>query len=141
MPVIWAYFAWKRSRETREYCRADLTSIGMMLCPWSRVAWIFNSDFTKSRDLKGDFFTKSRELGVDFFTKTRDLRGVFFTKSRNIGKTKVTDPLQFQAVQLSDCRPGAAELEMLRDKLEQNKTNPGNSRQYMTIRVGAVEKE
>ena len=57
-----------------------------------------------------------------------------------LGETKVPAPLQFQAVQLSDCRPGAAELEMLCDKSEQNKTNTDNFRQYMTIRVGAVEK-
>ena len=49
-----------------------------------------------------------------------------------LGKTKVTDPLQLQAVLLNDYRPGdAAELEVLR----------GKTSHVLTIHFGAVEKE
>lgn len=48
-----------------------------------------------------------------------------------LGKTKVTDPLQFQAVLLNAYRPGdAAELEVLR----------GTKSHVLTIRFGALEK-
>ncbi|MBQ4480344.1 MAG: trypsin-like peptidase domain-containing protein [Victivallales bacterium] len=48
-----------------------------------------------------------------------------------LGKTQVTDPLQLQAVLLTDYRPGdTAELEVLRDKI----------RQVLTIRFGTVKK-
>ena len=48
-----------------------------------------------------------------------------------LGKTKVTAPLQFQAVLLNDCRPGdAAEPEVLR----------GKTSHVLTIRVGKARK-